>query len=271
MCGISGWFKTGNDTIFTQKVFDSVFKEIESRGNHASGVACLSHDKVRILKDAVPTSKLIKYKSYKRTISNPDIIIGHARFATHGSCKDNKNNHPHYTADMRYVLIHNGVVSDVVPDVETESECDSEILLRLIERYGIKEGFKHIAKLSNSSYAIMLIDTKTGSLYVFRNTSPALWYDATFETGGILFASTKELLLKGIKKAGLKSYMKSNLHEIKAGTLYKWSDKNKIPVTWATKLAPQIAVRDWRSFKNNEYLETHYNDYYTNFYNSKYN
>lgn len=257
MCGITAWYKTGNETIFSKKVFSKTFNVIKERGMHASGVACLSLNKIKILKDAVPSSKLIGYKNFNNIINNPDILMGHTRYATHGDSKDNKNNHPHYTADMRYVLIHNGVVMDELPEIEIEGECDSEKLLRLIEKYGISEGFKKIGALKNASYAIMLIDTQRKSFYVFRNTSPAWYIDLSFETGGILFASTKELLLKGIRKAGILSYKNNALREIKSGMLYKWSEKKKEPETWKIKLAERKTTVTWKNYHrivNREYI-----------------
>jgi len=167
MCGISAWYKTGDETYFTKKVFNNTFKAISQRGHDASGIACLSYDKIKIIKDSMSSNKLTNCKNYEKIIRNPEIIIGHTRHATHGTHKDNRNNHPHYTADMRYVLIHNGVVLDRVSEIKTESECDSEILLRIIEKYGVKKGFERIGQLKNASFAIALIDTKYGALYFF--------------------------------------------------------------------------------------------------------
>src|SRR3954452_23020575 len=40
------------------------------------------------------------------------MIMGHIRWATHGSPGDNRNNHPFSSANGRFHVIHNGVLTD---------------------------------------------------------------------------------------------------------------------------------------------------------------
>jgi glucosamine--fructose-6-phosphate aminotransferase (isomerizing) len=63
-------------------------------------------------------------------------LIGHARYATHGSVADNVNNHPH-PSDGGWV-VHNGVVHNhreltAAFGLHPSSACDSEVLARIVE------------------------------------------------------------------------------------------------------------------------------------------
>ena len=68
------------------------------------------------------------------------MVLGHVRWATHGNPKDNRNNHPHVCSGGRYFLVHNGVISNHLDitdryGLRLRSDCDSEILLRLVENF----------------------------------------------------------------------------------------------------------------------------------------
>lgn len=80
------------------------------------------------------------------------MIIGHCRFATHGTPEDNLNNHPH-PADGGWI-VHNGVIRGyerivAEHDFFPVTKCDSEVLGLLIEesngsmsercRYAVRE------------------------------------------------------------------------------------------------------------------------------------
>lgn len=65
------------------------------------------------------------------------ILIGHLRYATHGSPEDNINNHPH-ACDGGW-MVHNGIVSNYDTlcrehSLWPVSSCDSEALALLIEK-----------------------------------------------------------------------------------------------------------------------------------------
>ncbi len=231
MCGVTGYVRIKENEDFLHSVLRETFLAIQSRGTDASGFSTFTDGEIRVVKSGVAASELVKKEVFQNVI-DPDLFIAHTRFATHGSHKNNKNNHPHYTKDLKYILIHNGVILSRPRKLKTESECDSEILLRLIEKYGIKEGFHRIGQLENSSYAIMILVPEERAIYIYRNTSP-LWYiNLTLEIGGLLFVSTLELLKEGIKNAGVEVYnLDKRAVEIQSGVLYKFTDGDCAPKT----------------------------------------
>jgi glucosamine 6-phosphate synthetase-like amidotransferase/phosphosugar isomerase protein len=251
MCGITGYLRTGDCTVSVKSALRETMKGIAVRGRHASGFAALKGDEIFAYKHHVPSTVLVKSHEWKKHSKAPDILIGHSRYATHGDPKNNDNNHPHWTEDMRYVMVHNGVVSDPVPEVETVSECDSEKLLRLIEKHGVVEGFRRIGQLPASRYAVMLIDHHEGALYIYRNTSPCYFLDLSFELGGLLFASTDDILIQSLKSAGLGiRAIRKRMTEILPGMLYKFTPGSNKPKVKDLPLAEpaESGVLNWRSY-----------------------
>ena len=78
----------------------------------------------------------------KNALHNCQSLVGHTRFATHGSVTDSVNNHPHLYANAEVVgaVTHNGVISHhehiaKTNDLTMQGECDSEIIARLLESF----------------------------------------------------------------------------------------------------------------------------------------
>lgn len=125
MCGLFGAFGNGIN-IATLRAAASAQV---ARGSHAFGVAWIDAD-----------GRLHAFKSPGSLLSNIDVldrcagaiaVVGHTRFATHGTPADNANNHPHQ-ADGGW-LCHNGVVpnhEEIADEMDLlpMTECDSEVL-----------------------------------------------------------------------------------------------------------------------------------------------
>ncbi len=107
----------------------------QSRGEHAFGLAWVdSRGAIQTFK--APGSARDWLDELDRC-RQAQMVIGHCRWATHGSPADNRNNHPH-PAGSGY-LVHNGVVQNHRElihryDLRPQSECDSEVLGLLMAR-----------------------------------------------------------------------------------------------------------------------------------------
>jgi len=107
----------------------------QTRGEHAFGLAWLNADgAIETFKRSGPAQN---YLNELERCRDAIIVVGHCRYATHGSPADNRNNHPHPVGAGQFV--HNGVVhnhEDLIEryDLRPETHCDSEVLGLLMAR-----------------------------------------------------------------------------------------------------------------------------------------
>jgi predicted glutamine amidotransferase len=208
MCGIMGYVKTKGWNKDTARFLTALMVGIEIRGDHAAGVAYLPKsgmEKVGYGKRACPASQFIFGESWTEAMSyESDCLIGHARWATHGTVKNPINNHPHVSKNRRYALVHNGVITEDL-GVKIEGQCDSEKILSLMKKGGVKGTLDRLSTIQWGSYAVLAIDTKAKLLHAFRNSrSPMVVSDMTDIVGGMVFCSTLEILEDALSNCEIK-------------------------------------------------------------------
>ena len=143
MCGIFGFIGKSKNPQVTYDLATQLFLKTEIRGTDATGFYALQPGDGQIIMDREP----VKANEYvKKDIWNGifhdnqdvDCFIGHCRQTSVGGGPEriNKNNHPHWSDDRRVAVTHNGKIpefSALKGRYDVESECDSEILLRMFE------------------------------------------------------------------------------------------------------------------------------------------
>ena len=181
MCGIMGFVRTGDRTVYTKRVITETFKGIASRGTDAAGWGILGDGQISTCKAAVTSRVITQWKGYKRRLPHADLMIGHARAAIMGDEAINKNNHPHCSKHLANLLIHNGIIYERWGEFLQKSGCDSEILLRMIEKYGIKKACKEMADFDFSWFAWLNMVPKEKAIYAYRDDeSPCGYVDLNF-------------------------------------------------------------------------------------------
>lgn len=144
MCGIVGFIGFPKNPAASFDLTTSLLVKTQTRGDDASGYWATETgegDDVPIYFSKEPTksSEYVKSDIWKAWQGKKiDLLISHCRASTKkGSENINKNNHPFMTADRRTALVHNGSI----PEFDTlklsynvSTECDSEILLRIMEQ-----------------------------------------------------------------------------------------------------------------------------------------
>lgn len=253
MCGIMGYVRTKNGGGATaakrQEMLEALLLGIESRGPHATGIGMMSDQITLYGKAPVRAKYFLMGEAWEKAMSlRPRLLIGHARWATNGSPKVNSNNHPHVSKNHHWMIVHNGIIRDKVEGVETTTECDSEVVLRLLESHGVQETVKIMNGFKSSSYAILALDTRTKTLYAWRNSSPCVVADLSEQAGGIVFCSTKDILIEAAKRAKV-SLKGVTIYSLKPGWTYSFPmgmagglEKLKLP---AAKTETQKAIEDW--------------------------
>jgi glucosamine--fructose-6-phosphate aminotransferase (isomerizing) len=132
MCGLFGYI---GEPLEALDVLSDIASHTEiMRGGHAYGWAWIdARGRLRSYKHAGP----LAHRPFDLDmLQGATSLIGHCRYATHGSVEDNVNNHPHPT-DGGW-LAHNGVVQnwrELAANfrLHLSSQCDSEVLARLVE------------------------------------------------------------------------------------------------------------------------------------------
>ena len=135
------------------------------------------------------------------------MVLGHVRFATKGSPRDNANNHPFRSTDGRFYLVHNGCLTnddDICErhQLRRAGECDSEGLLRLVEKIDEPRlGLAACLTEFRGSMAVVLYDAKSRLLWMATNGGRPLWICRLKGERGWVFASTSSILHRALSKA----------------------------------------------------------------------
>ena len=158
-----------------QKLVQSLANASEVRGDHASGIAYNRDNHLTVYKRPKPAHKL-KFRLPDGTAA----VMGHTRFTTQGSEKQNYNNHPFRgNAGTDFALAHNGVLyndttlrkAKSLPD--THIETDSYIAVQLIEKQGALNftTIRHMAEDVHGSFVFTILD-EDNSLWFVKGDNP---------------------------------------------------------------------------------------------------
>lgn len=138
MCGIFGYVAK-QDKAVDLSILRRIATITETRGPHAWGLAWVdSRGKMRNYKQ---TGRVSDSLGLLAMAKDARMLIGHCRWATHGDPANNLNNHPHDGGDAW--VVHNGVIVDYREiaerhDLEMVTECDSEVLGLMLQKFGGK-------------------------------------------------------------------------------------------------------------------------------------
>jgi hypothetical protein len=233
LCGIFGFIGVSKDPKVTYDLLNKLFVKTEPRGTDASGFYGCSVADGSIMYDKEPkkSSEYIKQDIWQKDVpafiqGGVDLFIGHCRATSVGGGPEriNKNNHPHVSDDRRVAMVHNGKIpefSALKGRYSIESDCDSEILLRMFESSRViakeretqlKEEFPTMSTFlaerllgmkeifSRVNYGAMAVaiaergDDNSRYLWLFRDEERPLWViDMRKTLGQIFFCSTAEI------------------------------------------------------------------------------
>lgn len=161
----------------------------------------------------------------------PNLLIAHAREASVGPPSINKNNHPFVNTDRTIAVVHNGRIPDpeysaLRKKYEINSECDSEILLRIFENEngdklaGVKDIWSFFSrKYGHNTLSIPAMAVAIGErlsegvrrLWLFRNDLRTLWLvDLRESLGQIFFCSTEEIWHQAIASSPAAKFLRRN-------------------------------------------------------------
>lgn len=145
-------------------------RNLEYRGYDSAGIFSITASWEFFLEKAVGKVSNLATKVEKNLASNKEYISGiaHTRWATHGGVTE-KNTHPHYSSDMRFFVVHNGIIENyhALKEVlkkkwyEFYSETDTEVVAKLLEEYydgDFLSTFERVLAMLVGAYALAVID-----------------------------------------------------------------------------------------------------------------
>jgi glucosamine 6-phosphate synthetase-like amidotransferase/phosphosugar isomerase protein len=174
MCGVFGFISSDGQGPHVARL-RRIALVTQTRGDHAFGLAWVNVDgRMHVFKRSGPARAWLDELDECRSAV---ALVGHCRWATHGSPLDNRNNHPH--AAGRGWLVHNGVIrnhAELIAEcgLKTQSECDSEVLgLLMAQRPGpLVQRSTWAANLCEGDMAILGLWRRPARLVVVRRGKP---------------------------------------------------------------------------------------------------
>lgn len=179
MCGIVAYI--GHQDAFPLII--KGLKRLEYRGYDSTGVSI--HDQgLKIYKKAGKVAEL--ENSVADQIIKGNIGIGHTRWATHGEPND-KNAHPHFSADKSLSIIHNGIIENydtikaelLTKGYSFQSDTDTEVLITFIEDIkkqnggDLEQAVRSALHAVEGAYAIVILNEENpDQLIAARKGSP---------------------------------------------------------------------------------------------------
>lgn len=194
MCGIAGVRRYGDNPINPAEV-KTLLCSLEYRGNHATGIACMTEEGIKIHKSPTPAWDFIATKETNEFLDawlpNASMVLLHTRYATVGDPADNDNNHPFYAGES--AIVHNGGISNHTwmfenLKLDRYAETDSDIFRAILDSQGVTpEALTTMNRLSGSAAIAAFSESEPDKLILARSGSPLhigtaadkLWWAST--------------------------------------------------------------------------------------------
>lgn len=256
MCGIFGICLEHPEENWTPTdIAQILFPAIRHRGPHAFGWMSWDGEKVEVAKYAGDVG-LTKNLENVAVNEQSKWVVGHVRWATHGSPQKLINNHP--VRHGNTLGVHNGVLSNWEGILERtggrmndECEVDSEAIFAAVDQWGHKAG---LAKLRGSMVTVYTKLEQPQHLYVARTTGRDLTIART-KSGNLVFASELNVLksmwgsqLGYVRTVGTNQLLRITKGKVESKEIFRAVVQAPVPKAPARSYTP---LRTYPPYKDN--------------------
>lgn len=214
MCGVLGWIGNPKHWRDSHRLMVELAIASEERGMDAAGYAALTASGELLWQRQPGPARLLfrdkEFAALRR--GNVVMAIGHTRVATTGAPAVNGNNHPHLAGDLAggrpaWALVHNGFIplhehKAAALGVRLESQCDSEILAQVLDRYGETEGPETCLALGGKQ-SVLAINVASRTMLAWTNGEMPLVAFRIDGLTGTWWASTEAIARRALERVGL--------------------------------------------------------------------
>ena len=182
---------------------------LQYRGYDSCGIAY--YNGKFILKKAIGTLNKLNLPNEANHIA-----FGHTRWATNGKV-NLKNTHPHLSYDGKYVVVHNGIITNAESvrtklkrdGIKFNSETDTEVVVNYLSACSgrLEENLQKLYYVLQGSFALIIGDNSTGNLYALKKFCPL-----------------------NILKCSDGIYISSDCNSLKNGKIYRLKDGDIIKI-----------------------------------------
>ena len=211
MCGVFGF--AGKFSRSEWKVAHQLLGELavasEVRGVDAAGFAALTASgNLLWQRQPGPARELLGSSDFAALRRRSVVIaIGHTRLATTGAPAVNGNNHPHFAGD--WALVHNGFVpaheeKAAGLQLPLTSQCDSELLVQALCRYGERAG-PDVCLSLDGKQSVLAINKRTRRMVAWTNGEMPLVAFRVEGMSALWWASTEGISREALAGVGLRA------------------------------------------------------------------
>jgi glucosamine 6-phosphate synthetase-like amidotransferase/phosphosugar isomerase protein len=203
----------------------------EERGTDAAGFAALTADGGLLWqRQPGPARFLFRGDEFAalrhRTVT---MAIGHTRLATRGAPAANGNNHPHLAGD--WSLVHNGWIprheqKAALLGLRLHSQCDSEILVHVLNRRGETEGPDMCLALGGKQ-SVLAINARRRVMLAWTNGEMPLVAFRVEGLPALWWASTEAIAERALRRVGHQAVFAT----AEPGVVYRIEVTDRVVVT----------------------------------------
>ena len=224
MCGIAGWVSFGEQRP-PLGTAGKMLLALQERGKDATGLAYAPKWKcksVGFMKHYVAAKEFVpeaENKGHLAVADKSQICLLHTRTTTKGSEKKNVNNHPVFREGGKYILVHNGIVSNddaffEKHKIQRQAEVDTESLAGLLDLGRTAPDARHRLQEAGGTYSVAAIPKEAPDhLILVRRSSPLFYalsadsdifaFGSTAAAALLAFAGSGEILYRGLPNSKL--------------------------------------------------------------------